>query len=463
MDRRTKVIATLGPASIGQVNQLVEAGVDAFRINCAHIAASKTKDWVKLVRAAEKKFAKPLSIIYDIQGPKIRLDQSTKERFLKIDEKVSFSDKSSLCLSLNRPFSIFWQEGTECIIGDGLPRLRVINSQGDCIVIEEGYLAPNKGVTFVGQEALMGDKLWSEKDLKDIKSACELGGDFLALSWIDKPEHIHEIRKLLPKKHPPRLIAKIEKPSAYKNLAPLAALSDALMIARGDYGLSAGLEEVPLFQQDMLKFGAEQGKLTITATQMLESMLEKPKPTRAEVADIAGAVFAGTGAVMLSGETSIGKYPLESVKQMVTIIKSAEKSQLKNRYDLVDKEHLSQNEAIMNGAVTLARLCQARALIVPTESGETARSASHYRPTQSIIAICQKIEVARSLALEWGIKPLLYPKSFIDFHDQLNDLLFKVAEIEGLPLTSKVVITAGAHPGKEGSTSMISLREIQDI
>jgi pyruvate kinase len=349
---------------------------------------------------------------------------------------------------------------SEIVIGDGVPRLavtRVVEGEVHARVVSPGLLAPRKGinVTYARPEL----PAITDKDVADLALAADLGADYVALSFVRSAEDLEQLRAAL-RGHgcEARIVAKIEKVEAYENLDEILKLTDGVMVARGDYGVEAGVARVPLMQKDTIARANAAGKAVITATQMLESMINAPEPTRAEVADVANAVIDGTSAVMLSAETSVGTYPVEAVRAMAQIAHAAEEApNIHGRALTAERDSLAG--AVMRSAVELAEELDAVALVVPTSTGGAPRACAKFRRRRPIIALAHSPRVAHQLTLEWGV----YPAS-VAVAESVDELietsLVAAAEFAGLPSGSRVVLTAGRQTDTPGATNLIMVREI---
>jgi len=466
MPEGTKIVATLGPATDGPgvLDALVAAGLDCARLNCPHGTHEDLRRRARSVRDAAERAGRPLALLFDLQGPKVRLAAETVEQPVQVGDVVAFAG-SDLPAKPNRVsvafsgFSALVTARSQIVIGDGVPRFateRVEHGEVWARAISPGTLLPRKGinVTFA-QPALPA---LTQKDLDDLVVAVEEGADFVALSFVRTGADVRELaEKLREHGSRARTVAKIEKVEAYERLDEIIAASDAVMVARGDYGVEAGVARVPLMQKDTIQRATQAGKAVITATQMLESMITAPEPTRAEATDVANAVIDGTSAVMLSAETSVGAYPVEAVRAMAEIAGAAEEyPDIHAAVTTEDPEN--PGAAVMHAAVNLAADVEAVALIVPTSSGGTARACAKYRPRRRIIALAHDPRVANQLALEWGVHPTTMAEA--PSVDELVDwALERARDFAGLPPRARVVLTAG-RIGTPGATNLIQLREI---
>jgi pyruvate kinase len=466
--RRTKIVATLGPATDppGMLDQLVAAGMDCARINCSHGTHDDHRRRARELRAAAEGAGRPVSLLFDLQGPKLRLAADTVERHLQTGDRVVLCGNGTRELpepdAVRVAYDNFCElvtDRSELVIGDGVPRLLTESVTNECVVaraLSPGPLLPNKGINVTYARPSL--PAITEKDIADLDVAVEMGADFVALSFVRNGIDMIRLVELLEERGSvARTIAKIEKIEAYEHLDEILAASHGIMVARGDYGVEAGFARVPLMQKDTIYRATQAGKLVITATQMFESMINAPEPTRAEAADVANAVIDGTSAVMLSAETSVGAYPVQAVLAMSDIARVAEESSVIRGGHEPDIGGTAA--AVMHAAVTLADDVDAVALIVPTTSGGTARACAKYRRKRPIIALAHDPRVANQLALEWGLQPTTI--DFIDSVDALIDeSLVRARDLAGLEPGGLAVLTAGPRTGSVGATNLIVLREI---
>ena len=487
LERQTKIVATLGPATDapGVLDGLVAAGLDCARLNCSHGTAQDLRRRAREVRAAAARAGRPLGLLFDLQGPKMRLAADTAERVLGIGDMLVFSDHAHAgdgdgahagngdrahagngdgahvgngdrAVVDFAGFSKLVTERSEIIIGDGVPRLAVEGTEnGDVVarVVSTGRVGPGKGVnvTFARPDL----PAITEKDVVDLVVAVEQGADFVAMSFVRSGADIEDLRRRL-RDHGSRaqIVAKLESVEGYENLDDILAAADGIMVARGDYGVTAGLARVPLMQKDVIARATRAGKHVITATQMLESMIGAPEPTRAEVADVANAVIDGTSAVMLSAESSVGRHPVEAVRAMSVIAAAAEHSPDLRRSARDGAGGGTPAEAVMHAAVHLADELAAAAIVVPTATGGAARACSKYRPRQPIIALAHDRSVAEQLTLEWGVFPVV--ANVAESLDEFVATALSVArDFAGLASGDRIVVTNGRTPGAPGETNAI--------
>ena len=466
--RRTKILATLGPATDDPavLDRLVAAGMDCARVNCSHGGPEDLLRRAADVRAASERAGLHLGLLFDLQGPKLRLSSATQPRTLESGEEITFTggaatDGADHVTVDFDGFARLCTEQSEIVIGDGVPRLTVAGVSGGEVrarVRSPGPLAPRKGVnvTYARPEL----PAITEKDLADLDVALRAGADYVALSFVRSAADMEQLRALLEERGSgARTIAKIEKVEAYESLDEILAVCDGVMVARGDYGIEAGVARVPLMQKDTIARATQRGKLVITATQMLESMIQSPEPTRAEVADVANAVIDGTSAVMLSAETSVGRYPVEAVGAMAEIATAAEEApEIHGRARGIVQD--TPAAAIMHAAVQLADEVDAEAIVVPSSTGGTARACAKYRPKRPLVVLAHQAGVAEQLSLEWGIYA-----TRMAHQDSVDDLieaaLDGAREFAGLQPGARVVITAG-RAGIPGGTNLIMIREVPE-
>jgi pyruvate kinase len=465
--RRTKIVATLGPSTDppGMLDQLVAAGMDCARINCSHGTHDDHRRRARELRAAAEGAGRPVSLLFDLQGPKLRLASDTVERHLQTGDRVVLCGNGAALPEAGAvrvaydDFGDLVTDRSELVIGDGVPRLLTESVAGDCVVaraLSPGPLLPNKGINVTYARPSL--PAITDKDMADLDVAVEMDADFVALSFVRNGIDMIRLVELLQERgSQARTVAKIEKIEAYEHLDEILAASHGIMVARGDYGVEAGFARVPLMQKDTIYRATQAGKLVITATQMFESMISSPEPTRAEAADVANAVIDGTSAVMLSAETSVGAYPVQAVIAMSDIASVAEDSSVIRGGHEPDIGGTAA--AVMHAAITLGDDVDAVALVVPTTSGGTARACAKYRRKRPIIALAHDPHVANQLALEWGLQPATI--AFVDTVDELIDeALVRARDLAGLEPGGLAVLTAGPRTGTVGATNLIVLREI---
>ncbi|MFS0730637.1 pyruvate kinase [Curtobacterium sp. 1P10AnD] len=468
--RRAKIVSTLGPATseYETVKEIIEAGVDVARLNLSHGDYSVHEANYQNVRRAAKELGKPVAILVDLQGPKIRLakfadgphDLEVGDVFTITTEDVPGSKE--ICGTTFKGLPQDVKPGDPLLIDDGRVRLRVLDTDGVRVrteVVVAGTVSNNKGINLPG--VAVNVPALSEKDEADLRWAIRQGADLIALSFVRNAADVqraHEIMDEEGKRLP--VIAKIEKPQAVDALEEIIDAFDSIMVARGDLGVELPLEAVPIVQKRAVELARRMAKPVIVATQMLESMISSPIPTRAETSDVANAVLDGADAVMLSGETSVGEYPVQTVRTMARIVESTEDHGLERIAPLGTKPR-TLGGAITLAAVEIAEFTEASYLCVFTESGDSARRMSRLRHGLPIIAFTPNEATRRRMALTWGVRSFLVDrKTHTDeLFSQVDDVLLE----HGLAAPGdRVVVTAGSPPGIEGSTNDLRVHRVGD-
>jgi pyruvate kinase len=466
--RRTKIVATLGPASSNheRVHALVNAGMDVARLNLSHGTHADHAERARIVRAVEEETGRPLALLADLQGPKLRIGDLPAPVDLERGTTVTVVGEESASDS-ELPVSPavigeVLQPGHDVLIDDGLVRLRVDRieeGRATCTVVVGGAVSAHKGVNLPGVPVPIPSL--TKKDVDDLDFALELGAEFVALSFVRSAADVRDLRGLVEAaSSDARIIAKIEKAEAVAVLDEILEEADAVMVARGDLGVEIGPALVPLVQKRIILRSLERRKPVITATQMLESMVHVPEPTRAEASDVANAILDGTSAVMLSGETAVGDYPVEAVAYMDRIAAAVEPS-IGYRHELpeaVDEPTIGQ--AMSNAACDIAEVLGAQAILVPTFTGRTASAVARLRPRRPIVALTHTNTARRQLAIEWGVVPLLIPET--ENVEHLWQSSIDAARRAGLVTAGdRVVITAGTAVNVAGSTNIIKVDVVQ--
>lgn len=474
--RRTKIVCTIGPASDSEevLEALFKEGLDVCRLNFSHGTKEEHLERLKRIKNIRKKLNLPIATMLDTKGPEIRLgvfkDQKrinleSGDRFTLTTREVEGDEHIATVSYKDLPQDV--KEGSRILIDDGLVELRVESVEGTeihCICFNGGEISSRKGVNV--PDAQVNLPALTEKDISDIKFAVKNDMDFIAASFIRKAEDVLDIRRILEEEgdYDIKIISKIESKEGLVNLDEIIEASDGIMVARGDLGVEIDTEKVPIAQKNMIKKCNEKGKVVITATQMLDSMIRNPRPTRAEANDVANAVLDGTSCVMLSGETASGKYPLESVATMRKILEVTEESMDFDEILSKKIEEISNTitNAIGKSTCTIARDLNAKAIITATTSGYTTRSISKFRPKSLIIGATTSEKVRRQLNMEWGVKSIL-----VDTKEMSNDVIDASIEIsvaKGLVAPGDtVIITAGVPVGLAGSTNLIKVEIIGEI
>ncbi|MEO5988467.1 MAG: pyruvate kinase [Candidatus Eisenbacteria bacterium] len=468
MERRAKIVCTLGPAtqSAEAILALIHAGMDVARLNLSHGDHADHAAAYQHVRAASDSTGRAVGILVDLQGPKIRLGHfaagfamlKAGQMFTITTEEVEGSE--SLCSTTYPALARDVHAGDALLIDDGNVRLSVEGSDGvrvRCKVIEGGRISDHKGINLPGVR--VSAPSMSDKDREDLRFALQLRVDMIALSFVRDPHDIlevHEIMDATGGRLP--VIAKIEKPEAVERLEAIVQTFDGLMVARGDLGVEIPLEQVPLVQKRAVRLAREYAKPVIVATQMLESMIAHSRPTRAEASDVANAVLDGADAVMLSGETSVGQYPIEAVETMSRIIVAAEAQGLRTMAP-VNTRPESRTDAIAAAAVRIAEDTHARALVAFTQSGSSARRVASHRTGVPLLAFTSEPAVRSQLALQWGIETFVVPRmSHTD--DMVTQVDRALLELGRAERGEFVVIVAGTPPGTSGSTNTLRVHRL---
>lgn len=475
--RKTKIVCTIGPASESPetLKKLIEAGMNVARLNFSHGTYEEHTKRIKTIRQVANETGKTVAILLDTKGPEIRTGKfQNGEALINQDDIVTITMED--VLGTNERFSVSYKGlihdvkvGTKILLDDGLIELEVtdIHLEKKCILakaLNSGIVKDHKGVNI--PNTVVNLPGMTEKDANDIRFGIEQDIDFIAASFVRRPSDILEIRKLLEKHGGShiQIIPKIENQEGVDRIESILEISDGLMVARGDLGVEIPAEDVPLVQKELIQKCNLSGKPVIIATQMLDSMERNPRPTRAEASDVANAIFDGTDAIMLSGETAAGKYPVEAVQTMANIALKAETALnyqriLKSRSESID---MTITEAISQSVTHTAMNLDVGAIITPTESGFTARTISKYRPKAPIIAVTSSDRVNRQLSLVWGVHSIVGP------HATTTDDMLELAVESALSTNlckpgSRVIITAGVPVGESGTTNLLKVHIIGDV
>jgi pyruvate kinase len=462
--RRTKIVATIGPATSTheEVRALVEAGVDAVRMNFSHGSHEDHAERAAVVRAVQEELGKPLALIADLQGPKLRIGDLDAPRVLVRDEEITVVGEAHAADGelpvMPAVISEVLRPGHDVLIDDGHVRLAVEDvehGRARCRVVVGGEVKTHKGVNLPGVPLPIPSL--TKKDLDDLGFALKLHVDYVALSFVRAAADVRDLQAIIRQQgSPARVIAKIEKAEALEALDEVIAESDAIMVARGDLGVEIGAAPVPLLQKRIILQCLAQGKPVITATQMLESMIEHAEPTRAEASDVANAILDGTSAVMLSAETATGAYPAEAVATMDRIARAVEPS-MGYRHQMPEPgEQTTVGRAMSNAACDLAETLGASAIIVPTFTGRTASAVARLRPHRPIVGLSHHQTSVQQMALEWGVEPVLMEETE-DVEDLWTRALESARKSGAIESGDRVVITAGTAVNLPGSTNVIKV------
>lgn len=468
--RKTKIVCTIGPASQSpeKIREMIEAGMNVCRCNFSHGSYEEQKTKMMNVVRISEEMGRPVATLIDTKGPEIRL-RTFEEGKITLEEGQQFTLTTRDVTGNKEMVSVTYgnivndvKPGGSVLIDDGLIELlveKITDTDIICRVVNGGPVSDKKGVNLPGADLTM--PFISEQDRKDILFGIDCGFDFIALSFVRTKEDVLEVRKMLDEKRSPmKVIAKIENMQGINHLDEILEVSDGIMVARGDMGVEVPLEEVPVIQKTMIRKAVAKGKQVITATQMLESMTKNPRPTRAEATDVANAIFDGTTAIMLSGESANGKYPVEAVKTMSKIAERAEKGidyqrRLRKVYE---SDESDITEAISHATCSIAADLNAAAIITVTISGFTAEKVARFKPSCPIICCSVNPRVCRQAALLWGVTPLLIEKQNTA-DDLFKEALWAAEKAGKIKKGDKVVLTAGVPLGVSGNTNMVRVVE----
>lgn len=465
--RLTKIVGTVGPVSNSYdvIVNMIKAGLDVVRLNLSHSSPEKQAEVIKKVRKASEETGKPVGIMIDLKGLKIRIKLAADEIFVKKGDIFTFINEPPIqgnSILINYPGILNQMKPQNTIfIDDGFFQFKVKEIKKESVICEalnEGNLRSGKGVNI--PEISLDLPALTEEDKKDLDFMLNQEIDLIAMSYVKDAADIMSLKDFIGDKKI-MVIGKIERRESVENIDEIISASDGIMVARGDLGVEIPLEEVPIIQKQIINKANKAGKPVITATQMLESMTNSPRPTRAEVNDVANAIFDGTDALMLSGETAIGKYPINCIETMDAV---AGKTESALNYEIILREknrwsHDSVTDAISFGACKLANDLKAKLIVVPTQTGYTARSVSKYRPAVPVFALSSEVKTIRQLSVSRGIKSFLInpSKSIDDVFSQAIDTCIKEGNVKK---GEKIIITAGALVNVPGTTNLIKVYQI---
>ena len=466
--KKTKIICSIGPASSNYdvMREMVLSGMNVARINFSHATLEERKEVEEVVAKVNKDLDTNVAILYDTKGPDFRTGVMA-EGGIKLEEGNIIRIVKKDVLGTEESFTVNYKNvlkdiniGDKVLLEDGLMKLVVIDKEDDdlvCRVLAGGLLKSKKGINVPGVDLHI--EFLSSEDVSDIVYACEKKGDFLALSFVNSKENILAVREIL-KEHNSdmKIISKIESGIALQNLDEIIEYSDGIMVARGDLGVEIPCEQIPIVQKEIIKKCREQGKTCIVATEMLASMYTSARPTRAEVTDIANAVLDGCDAVMLSGETTVGKYPIDAVRYMARICENTEEH---IDYDMDRREaHCDITGAIAHSTVEVSNSLKAKLIIAATMSGYTARKISNLKPRCLVLATCPNDRVAKSLALDWGVYTRI-TKVYESTDEVVKDAILKAKEFANLQTKDIIIITGGLPNNTENKqTNLMKIEEI---
>lgn len=467
--RRTKIVCTLGPSTDDEqiLRKLITKGMDVARFNFSHGTHAEQKKRLELLKQLLEEYNKPIATLLDTKGPEIRIGSfrdgkvtlTKDQEFTLVTDTIEGDEHQVSITYKNLPKDVV--TGSVILIDDGLIAMTVLRKTDTsihCRVNNSGTISNQKGVNVPGTHLTM--PFISEKDEEDIIFGIENDFDFIAASFTRSAQDILEIRRILNQHHcnTINIIAKIENAQGIENIDEIIDAADGIMIARGDMGVEIATEDVPVIQKKLIRKSYETGKQVITATQMLDSMMKNPRPTRAEATDVANAIYDGTSAIMLSGETAAGLYPLESLETMVRIAERTERDiDYKKRFRMIEsKENPEITEAISHATCTTAHDLNAAAIITVTKSGKTARMISRYRPDCPIMGCATFPRVCRQLNLSWGVTPVLIPEEKETF-SLFSHATEEIERLGYLQPGQLAVITAGVPLGISGTTNLLKV------
>jgi len=475
--KKTKIICTIGPSSesVDNLEKMIDMGMNVTRLNFSHGTYSEHQLRINNIRKASQSKGKPVAIMLDTRGPEIRtgklkagkINLQAGQRLILTNREVEGNEEEVQISYYNLPREV--EKGTTILLSDGIINLMVESTTETdivCKVMNPGELGEKKGVNVPGVRINL--PFMSEKDREDILFGIKNKVDFIAASFVRTAEDVLEIRRILEEQDADiDIIAKIESQQGVDNLESIIKVADGIMVARGDLGVEIPVEEVPLVQKMIIEKCSQSGKIVIIATQMLDSMINNPRPTRAEVSDVANAIFESADAIMLSGETAAGKYPLEVVKTMAKIAKRAEEAfpyqeVLRQRRLL---RSMSVTDAISYATCATAANLGAAAIIPITRTGQTAKMVAKYRPQSTIVAATSEPEILRKLAMVWGVNPVLIDETpeTVTTDDLLNNSIQKALEAELIKNGDLIVLTAGFPTGFSGGTNLLKVHTVGDI
>jgi pyruvate kinase len=464
--RRTKIVATIGPATGTEpgIAGLLEAGANVFRINASHGTPELRARWIENVRRAADRAGLPVAVLVDLQGPRIRVGDLPAPLELAPGQTVVFApEETATPEEIPTTYADLAKDarvGARILLDDGLLSVQVVRIAPPRVegrVVDGGTLSSHKGMNLPGLH--VSAPSLTEKDREDVAHAVEQGADYLALSFVRRAEDLTDLRRLVPPSM--KLVAKIEKATALDSLQQILAASDAVMVARGDLGVELPFERVPIVQKRLIREANVRGKPVITATQMLESMVHHPRPTRAEASDVANAILDGTDAVMLSAETAVGEYPAEAVRAMDRIIREMEREghSVSERRLASAGEAVSVEDAIALGTSAVARMLKTPLIVTLTKGGFTARKVAALRPPVPILAVTTEMATYRQLALVWGETPVRVDQ--VPGYDAMlavvRDLILKRGYAKP---GDRIVMTAGIPWGVSGATNLLKVEEV---
>ncbi|MGP4000193.1 pyruvate kinase [Streptomyces sp. 8N706] len=469
--RRSKIVCTLGPAvdSYDQLKSLIEAGMNVARFNMSHGSHAEHEERYHRVRKASEETGRAVGVLVDLQGPKIRLETFAEGpvELVRGDEFTITTDDvpgdRNICGTTYKGLPGDVSKGETILINDGAVALQVVEVEGPrvrTIVIEGGVVSDHKGINLPG--VAVNVPALSEKDIEDLRFALALGCDMVALSFVRDAGDVRDVHRIMDEvgRRVP-VIAKVEKPQAVENMQEVVMAFDSVMVARGDLAVEYPLERVPMVQKQLIELCRRNAKPVIVATQMMESMINSSRPTRAEASDVANAILDGADAVMLSAESSVGKYPIETVKTMSRIVSAAEEELLSRGLQplVPGKKPRTQGGSVARAAAEIADFLGAKSLVAFTKSGDTARRLSRYRAQQPILAFTTDVATRNQLTLSWGVESFVVP--YVENTDAMVDLVdAELLKLGRYNEGDTMIITAGSPPGVPGTTNMVRVHHL---
>jgi pyruvate kinase len=471
--RRSKIVCTLGPAvdSHEMLVAMIEAGMDVARFNFSHGSHAEHQARYDRVRAAAKETNRAVGVLADLQGPKIRLETFAEGPVeLERDDEFTITTEDipgdkSICGTTYKGLPGDVKPGDQILINDGNVELKVLDVEGPrvrTVVVEGGVVSDHKGINLPG--AAVNVPALSDKDIEDLRFSLRMGCDMVALSFVRDARDVDDVHKIMDEEgRRVPLMAKVEKPQAVENMEEVVMAFDSVMVARGDLAVEYPLEKVPMVQKRLIELCRRNAKPVIVATQMMESMITNSRPTRAEASDVANAILDGADAVMLSAESSVGAYPVETVKTMSKIVEAADEELLSRGLQplVPGKKPRTQGGSVARAACEIADFLGGKGLIAFTQSGDTARRLSRYRAVQPIVAFTPDESTRNQLTVSWGVESHVVP--IVNSTDEMVDLVDQeVTKLGRFDSGDTVVITAGSPPGVAGTTNMVRVHHLGD-
>lgn len=471
MNKKTKIVCTLGPASqsIKTITEMVKAGMNVARLNFSHGDHENHAMLIKNIRTVAKKLGKTITIVQDLHGPKIRVLEMKKPIDVSVGQSVVIGPKlssSELGFSLDLDVMKSIRPKQRILIEDGLIELevqKIVKGKIYCLVLSPGKIQSHKGVNLPRTKLKI--PILTSKDIEDLKFGLKMDVDYVALSFVRNKKDVMNLRKLIKKYNPknltePKIIAKIEKPEAVKNFDGILKESDAVMVARGDLGVEMPENQVPIIQKNIIQKCLKAAKPVIVATQMLDSMIRNPRPTRAEVSDVANAVIDQADCVMLSGESAFGKFPVKAVQEMAKIIETTEKSNFLPPHKHLSNKVTNKVEAMAEAVFDLSMHTDAKVIVGATESGFTARQIAHERPySQHLVMLTPKVKTLRQMNLIWGVSGYSMPE-VNTFEELMAEMLELVKKQKLVKKGDKVVMVTGEPLGQKENLNLLEVKTV---